>query len=302
MDEILIEQGFQLSACTTNECVVEAGKLMGVEHMVAGNIAKIDNLFTIDIRLIDVETGKVLKTATEDCECALKDVLTNSLGNVARLLAGLKVDKQTLNIKTYQPSIRQAQDIEHAENYSNSFGLGARIHISGDLSGSIYSIEYLRKFSNNFSISIEFGLGTHYQNIEKTAGINGHFFEPKGNPDLDFMIKLDYWFLKREQFSASVFFGYAIGGDRYKYYRDFQGTTEVVSNNELNSYKAIPFGISFNYFANLISINSITFDLGYFVDLDKLQLGFPYNVNEKPEDILIYPRGFYLSLKTRFFF
>ena len=62
MDEILIEQGFQLSACTSNECAVEVGKLIGVEKMVAGNIAKIDNLFTIDIRLIDVETGKVLKT------------------------------------------------------------------------------------------------------------------------------------------------------------------------------------------------------------------------------------------------
>jgi len=102
MSEILIEQGFQLSGCTTNECVVEAGKLIGVKQMVAGNIAKIDNLFTLDIRMIDVETGKVIKTATEDCECELKDVLTNSIRNVARSLAGLKVDDKTANVKSYQ--------------------------------------------------------------------------------------------------------------------------------------------------------------------------------------------------------
>ncbi len=106
MDEILIEQGFQLSACTTNECAVEVGKLIGVEKMVAGNIAKIDNLFTIDIRLLDVETGKVLKTATEDCACELKDVLTNSIRNVARGMAGLKVEDKTAKVKTYQSNIQ----------------------------------------------------------------------------------------------------------------------------------------------------------------------------------------------------
>jgi TolB-like protein len=90
MDEILKEQGFQLSGCTTNECVVEAGKLIGVEQMVAGNIAKIDNLYSLNIRLIDVETGKVLMTATEDCECQLKDVLINSIKKVSEILAGKK--------------------------------------------------------------------------------------------------------------------------------------------------------------------------------------------------------------------
>lgn len=100
MDEILIEQGFQLSGCTTNECLVEAGKLIGVEQMIAGKIAKIDNLFTLNIRLIDVETGKVIKTATEDCECALKDVLVSSIQNVAFLLAGLKIEDKQNNIKT----------------------------------------------------------------------------------------------------------------------------------------------------------------------------------------------------------
>ncbi len=95
MDDILQEQGFQLSGCTKNECVVEVGKLTGVEQMVAGNIGKIGKIITITIRLIDVETGHVLKTATEDCECSIETVVTQSVRNVAQILAGEKVQTST---------------------------------------------------------------------------------------------------------------------------------------------------------------------------------------------------------------
>lgn len=92
MDEILNEQSFQLSGCTSTDCVVEAGKLLGVNQIVAGNIGKLGNLFTISIRLIDVKTGQILKTATEDCKCGIEDVLSTSVRNVVLILSGKKVD------------------------------------------------------------------------------------------------------------------------------------------------------------------------------------------------------------------
>jgi len=102
MNEILAEQGFQQSGCTTNECIVEAGKLIGVQQMVAGEIGKIGNLYTITIRLINEETGAVLKTATEDCECKIEQVVTQSVKNVAEILAGNKIQSET-----YSTSQRQ---------------------------------------------------------------------------------------------------------------------------------------------------------------------------------------------------
>jgi TolB-like protein len=95
VNEVLNEQGFQQSMCTTNECVVEVGKLIGVQQMVAGEIGKVGNLFTITIRLIDVENGEVLKTATEDCECKIEQVVTQSVKNVAEILAGNKIQTST---------------------------------------------------------------------------------------------------------------------------------------------------------------------------------------------------------------
>ena len=41
MFDILSEQGFQQTGCTTVECAVEVGHLLNVTHMVAGNVAKI---------------------------------------------------------------------------------------------------------------------------------------------------------------------------------------------------------------------------------------------------------------------
>lgn len=95
MNEILGEQGFQLTGCTSNECVIEVGKLLGVRQIVAGDIGKIGNLFTITIRLIDVQTGKIIKIATEDCECKIETVLTTSVKNVSQILSGQEVISST---------------------------------------------------------------------------------------------------------------------------------------------------------------------------------------------------------------
>ena len=37
MEEIMVEQGFQMSgACNTNECIIQAGEILGARKMVAG--------------------------------------------------------------------------------------------------------------------------------------------------------------------------------------------------------------------------------------------------------------------------
>lgn len=86
MDDVLNEQGFQLSGCTTDECAVEVGELIGVQQMVAGKIGKIGNMFTIIVRIIDVETGKVVKIATDDCSCPIEEVLTISVVKISNIL------------------------------------------------------------------------------------------------------------------------------------------------------------------------------------------------------------------------
>lgn len=128
MDDILSEQGFQLSGCMSDECVVEAGKLIGVQQMVAGYIGKIGNLITLNVRIIDVESGQIINTATEDCSCSIDRVLTQSVKNIAFVLSNREIEnskktsrpvknysysksnKKTNNKPRIQPNFRSSSD------------------------------------------------------------------------------------------------------------------------------------------------------------------------------------------------
>jgi len=87
MNDILEEQGFQQSGCTSIECAVEIGQLLNVQVMIAGNIGKIEDLYSLSIRMIDVSSGAIIRTATKDYEGRLSEVLTEVVPETARELA-----------------------------------------------------------------------------------------------------------------------------------------------------------------------------------------------------------------------
>ena len=52
MSEILNEQGFQQSGCTSDECAAEVGALLGVKNMISGAFGKLGNTYTIDAKMV----------------------------------------------------------------------------------------------------------------------------------------------------------------------------------------------------------------------------------------------------------
>ena len=91
MDGILKEQGFQQSgACDGQECAVQVGKLLSVDQMVLGTIAKVGNTYTLSARLVDVQTGEVLKSLTRNSRAEVDAILTDIIPQVARDLAGCR--------------------------------------------------------------------------------------------------------------------------------------------------------------------------------------------------------------------
>jgi TolB-like protein len=90
MNEILKTQDFNISdACNTAECAVQVGQLLGVEVMIAGDIGKIGNLYTVDLRMIDVATGKIQRTSTEDYKGDIEGLL-GVMGTIANAFAGVE--------------------------------------------------------------------------------------------------------------------------------------------------------------------------------------------------------------------
>jgi len=89
MNEVLAEQGFQQSGCVSSECAVEAGSMLGVEIIVTGSIGKLGDLYTMDVRAISVESGKIINQASRDCdECKISVVLREVIPYIANELSG----------------------------------------------------------------------------------------------------------------------------------------------------------------------------------------------------------------------
>ena len=88
MEEVLKEQAFQQTGCVSDECAVEVGKLLGVEQMIAGSIGKLGSIFTISVRMIDVETGGIFVQHSIDCRCPIETVLTETMAQLAAILSG----------------------------------------------------------------------------------------------------------------------------------------------------------------------------------------------------------------------
>lgn len=87
METILAEQDFQQTGCTSNDCLVEVGKLLGAQQMVGGSVSKVGRTFTVSARLVDVETGRVLSVSDFDLRGELDDMLTRGMAQVAAMLS-----------------------------------------------------------------------------------------------------------------------------------------------------------------------------------------------------------------------
>ena len=97
MDEILNEQGFQQSGCTSSECAAEVGALLGVQNMGSGSFGKLGNSYTIDAKMFSVETGATIRTVSKTYKGPVDNLLT-VIEVVGWEIVGLKAPQDKLDI------------------------------------------------------------------------------------------------------------------------------------------------------------------------------------------------------------
>ena len=116
MDEILTEQGFQQTGCISNECIVEVGRLIGVEQIIAGSIGKVGDIYFISVRLISVTEGTIINNVEEMVEGSINEVLKTGMANIAHKLIADKpgvpppVTTGSLSISSFPSKARIAID------------------------------------------------------------------------------------------------------------------------------------------------------------------------------------------------
>lgn len=89
MEKILKEQKFQNTGCTNISCAVEIGVLIGADLIVIGSIGSLGELYSIDSRLVDVEFGEVVKSASYTSS-TIEDLLINGTVSISNELCNYK--------------------------------------------------------------------------------------------------------------------------------------------------------------------------------------------------------------------
>jgi len=118
MDDVLREQDFQQSGCTSNECLVEVGMLLGAELMIGGSISKVGETFTVSARLVDVASGKLLKVSDFDLVGKIDNMLTRGMGEVAAMLSMIEKQPMTESTDTTSLVVMEPREIDNNANGS----------------------------------------------------------------------------------------------------------------------------------------------------------------------------------------
>jgi TolB-like protein len=158
MDDVLGEQGFQQTGCTTTECAVEMGRLLNVQKMISGTIGKLGKTYTIDLSLIDVQTAQIEKSFFRDFKGeidGLLDMMQAIADQIAAIVGG-----------TGQPELKQEGKIVILE--INSEPEGATIFINNKQVGKT-PLKSNAKEGLTVSIRLE---KTNYKPWEKSIKIS----------------------------------------------------------------------------------------------------------------------------------
>ncbi len=90
LEAILKEQGLSQLGIVTDEYIVNAGSILGVDKVVVGTINKIENLYSVSARIVNVKTGEILEAVSYEHSGKLSYLLKTGMKAIAFELLGQK--------------------------------------------------------------------------------------------------------------------------------------------------------------------------------------------------------------------
>jgi Curli production assembly/transport component CsgG len=90
INEILKEQAFQQTGCTSTECAVRVGRILGVRVLATGKVTRLDEThWLISASMTDAETAETLRSTSIQYEGAYFDLLRDGMPILAARVAGV---------------------------------------------------------------------------------------------------------------------------------------------------------------------------------------------------------------------
>jgi len=98
MDAILEEQKFSLSGCVSDECIIEVGQLLAVNFIVTGSLQRLENFYVIDLKMIDVSSGKRVSHVNTTWNGSFTELLSGFVAQVSNELITIYLDRQETDV------------------------------------------------------------------------------------------------------------------------------------------------------------------------------------------------------------
>ena len=185
MEEVLVEQGFQQSGCTSEECFVEAGQMLGVQQMVGGAIGQVGNVYTVSVRIIDVGSGEIISVTDYDHQGDLGGLLMSGMKNAAVLLISPGATPKTIASNKAEstpvkenPQIQEGTVTDIDGNVYRTVKIGAQVWMAENLvvtryrnGGAIPNVT-----SNSEWTGLSTGAYSVYGNDPANADIYGNLY------------------------------------------------------------------------------------------------------------------------------
>ena len=125
IDKVLKEQKLQISG-NVDEVLIDVGKILGANQIILGSIGKIGELYTLSAKLVDVESGELLRASNFDAEDGLSELLQIGLNYVALELTGVSLEK--VKYKNFEEIILSAEieaEKQHDDQLFKYVGVGS---------------------------------------------------------------------------------------------------------------------------------------------------------------------------------
>ena len=121
MKRLLEEQKFQYSGCVDLKCAVELGKMLGAKYMVVGSISKVGSTYSIDSRLIDVETSESYASGSYSHRGDIDKLMGSGMKSIAHQICDEDYDEEVQKESTISNIKENKVKINNTKNTKSSF-------------------------------------------------------------------------------------------------------------------------------------------------------------------------------------
>jgi len=91
MSGILKDYGYESPSCNSIECDIISSMLLDQEWLISCHLSKIGDVFLMEARLIDTESGRVINAVTYDYELTLEGLYSRGMHNLSDLVMSKRI-------------------------------------------------------------------------------------------------------------------------------------------------------------------------------------------------------------------